>query len=118
MTAASPPELLALAEASAREAGALLLRLRAQVTNVRTKSSATDMVSDADRASERLIIERLLAARPHDGILGEEGGERTGSSGVRWVIDRVPGTRAPAYRLPSLRDSRTTTPQSRSDDRH
>src|SRR5439155_25888194 len=68
--------LLVLAAQAAREAGALLLRLQHVArTEVGTKSSATDMVTDADRASERLIVERLLAARPGDAILGEEGGD-------------------------------------------
>lgn len=100
VTDATPRELLALAEATAREAGALLLRARAAgASGVETKSSATDMVSDADRASERLIVERLRAVRPHDGILGEEGGASTGSSGVRWVIDPLDGTTNYLYGL-------------------
>lgn len=61
-------------------------------TMVATKSSGTDMVTEVDRASEALIVERLLAARPDDGLLGEEGSERAGSSGVTWVIDPLDGT--------------------------
>lgn len=96
--------LLALAESAAREAGALLQRMQADVRGIRgieTKSSATDMVSDADRASERLIVERILAARPDDAVLGEEGGERAGSSGVRWVIDPLDGTTNYLYGVPA-----------------
>jgi myo-inositol-1(or 4)-monophosphatase len=86
--------LLALAEAAARDAGALLLRLQTVArTEVGTKSSQTDMVTDADRASERLIVDRIRAERPHDGILGEEGAAASGGSeGVRWVIDPLDGT--------------------------
>jgi myo-inositol-1(or 4)-monophosphatase len=65
-----------------------------------TKSSRTDMVSDADRASERLIVERILAARPDDAFLGEESGEHAGTSGVRWVIDPLDGTTNYLYRVP------------------
>ena len=43
-----------------------------------TKSSATDMVSQMDRMTEQLIVDHLLAVRPADGILGEEGGEHHG----------------------------------------
>jgi myo-inositol-1(or 4)-monophosphatase len=50
------------------------------------------MVSALDRASEQLIVDALLAERPHDGVLGEEGSERSGTSGVRWVIDPLDGT--------------------------
>jgi myo-inositol-1(or 4)-monophosphatase len=49
-------------------------------------------VSEADHAAERLIRERLQAARPGDGVLGEEGGDHAGTSGVRWVVDPLDGT--------------------------
>jgi fructose-1,6-bisphosphatase/inositol monophosphatase family enzyme len=85
--------LLRLAEDIAVEAGALLRagldRAREQVG---TKSTGTDMVTEMDRAAEALIVERLLAARPDDGILGEEGTDRPGTSGLRWVVDPLDGT--------------------------
>jgi myo-inositol-1(or 4)-monophosphatase len=59
---------------------------------VTAKSSPTDLVSEADHAAERLIRDRLAAARPGDGFLGEEGGNATGSSGLRWVVDPLDGT--------------------------
>jgi len=65
-----------------------------------SKSTATDMVSEMDRASERLIVEALLAARPDDGIVGEEGAARAGTSGLRWVIDPLDGTTNYLYGLP------------------
>ena len=58
------------------------------------------MVSEMDRASERLIVSSLLAARPGDGIVGEEGSESAGTSGVRWVIDPLDGTTNYLYDLP------------------
>lgn len=57
-----------------------------------TKSSTTDPVTEIDRASERVIVEHLLAARPDDGVLGEEGSDLPSRSGVRWVIDPLDGT--------------------------
>ena len=88
-----PVELLDLAAGLAREAGALLVELHAtRPRHVGTKSTLTDMVTEMDRASERLIVEGLLAARPDDGVLGEEGTARDGSSGVRWIIDPLDGT--------------------------
>ena len=60
--------------------------------NVTAKSSPTDLVSEADHAAERLIRERLAAARPGDGFLGEEGGDERGTSGLRWVVDPLDGT--------------------------
>lgn len=86
-------ELLELALAVAREAGELVrARREIGVRVAATKSSATDMVTEADRASEALIVERILAARPDDGLLGEEGSDTAGTSGVRWVVDPIDGT--------------------------
>ena len=91
--AADPTHLLALAERLAADAAALLVdglgRARASVD---TKSTGTDMVTEMDRASERLIVEGLIAARPDDGILGEEGTDHAGTTGVRWVVDPLDGT--------------------------
>jgi myo-inositol-1(or 4)-monophosphatase len=82
-----------LAESVAREAGAQLREAFAGPgVNVQAKSSPTDLVSEADHAAERLIRERLAAARPGDGILGEEGSDEQGTSGVRWVVDPLDGT--------------------------
>jgi myo-inositol-1(or 4)-monophosphatase len=86
-------ELLALALAVAREAAELVRARREEGVQVAaTKSSATDVVTEADRASEELIRERVLAARPGDGFLGEEGSDTAGTSGVRWVVDPIDGT--------------------------
>jgi myo-inositol-1(or 4)-monophosphatase len=59
---------------------------------VREKTSAADLVTDVDREAERVVVEGILAERPDDGILGEEGTDRTGATGVRWVIDPLDGT--------------------------
>jgi histidinol-phosphatase len=84
---------LALAEDVAREAGALLRDLATRARpEVSAKSTPTDLVSAADLAAERLIRERLAAARPGDGVLGEEGGDAAGTSGRRWVVDPLDGT--------------------------
>ncbi len=91
----TPPEpaaLLELAVDVAREAAELVSRGRASAEQVAAKSSPTDVVTAVDRASERLITARLLEARPDDGLLGEEGADRAGSSGVRWVVDPIDGT--------------------------
>jgi myo-inositol-1(or 4)-monophosphatase len=88
-----PADLLALAVETAEAAGRLLLeRFRAPARGVERKSSSTDMVSDADRDAEALIRERLRGVRQYDAIVGEEGGEEDGSSGLRWVIDPLDGT--------------------------
>jgi myo-inositol-1(or 4)-monophosphatase len=89
-----------LAVAVAVEAGELLGAALAGTRTVATKSTGTDMVTEMDRASEALIVERITAARPDDAILGEEGADRPGSSGVRWVIDPLDGTTNYLYRLP------------------
>lgn len=58
-----------------------------------SKSSPTDLVSEADLASERAIRAVIGARRPDDGLLGEEGtGDVAGSTGLRWVVDPLDGT--------------------------
>ncbi|MCK5927772.1 MAG: inositol monophosphatase [Nocardioides sp.] len=83
-------EMLSVAVETAIEAGGLLMG--SAFGTVAEKSSANDLVTDMDIASEALICERLLTSRPLDGVLGEECGEHVGSSTVRWVIDPLDGT--------------------------
>ena len=98
-----PDELCRLATELAEEAGALLLAGQDRVrTTIETKSTGTDMVTEMDRASERLIVDALVARRPDDAILGEEGAAREGTSGVRWVIDPLDGTTNYLYGFPSF----------------
>jgi myo-inositol-1(or 4)-monophosphatase len=100
---ADPGELLALATDLARRAAALLVdgldRVRSSID---TKSSGTDLVTEMDRASEALIVAGILAARPDDGIVGEEGTDRAGTSGVRWIIDPLDGTTNYVYGHPGF----------------
>lgn len=96
-------ELLDLAREAATAAAVLLReRFGAPRTGVGTKSTATDMVTDADRAAELLIISRLLGARPDDGVLAEESGEVEGTSGLRWVIDPLDGTTNFVFGIPHI----------------
>ena len=57
-----------------------------------SKSSATDLVSAADRETEQIIVSLLADERPDDGVLGEEGATRSSSSGINWIIDPIDGT--------------------------
>ena len=101
-TAADPLDLMALAESVAREAGRLVVEERPHGLEVAdTKTTSTDIVTEMDRRSERLIVERLTAARPDDGFLGEEGAQREGTSGVRWVVDPIDGTVNYLYDIPA-----------------
>jgi myo-inositol-1(or 4)-monophosphatase len=79
---------------AARAAGELLRERFAlgEQREVLSKSTPTDLVSEADLAAERTIRELLAKLRPEDGFLGEESGEETGSSGLRWVVDPLDGT--------------------------
>jgi len=99
---ADPTELLALATSLAADAAQLLRDGLDHVHDVDTKSSLTDMVTASDRASERLIVDGIRAARPDDGILGEEGTADPGTSGVRWVVDPLDGTTNFFYGLPAF----------------
>lgn len=90
---ARPADLLALARPIATEVGEHLVRsLAGSGPEISTKSTATDLVTDLDRWAEQHIVERLLSARPDDGVLGEEGADRPGTSGVTWCIDPIDGT--------------------------
>ncbi len=87
-------ELLDVAIEAATMAGGLLLERarRGLERDVASKSTPTDLVSDADLAAERALRELLSSRRPEDGFLGEEGGSAEGSSGLRWVVDPLDGT--------------------------
>jgi len=94
-------DLLELAISTADAAGVMLIDKRpADVRVAATKSSPTDVVTEMDRAAERLIIERIRASRPDDAFLGEEGGAETGASNVRWIVDPIDGTVNYLYGLP------------------
>jgi histidinol-phosphatase len=76
----------------ARRAGELALRHAAK--GVRSEDKADDSpVTVADRECERLIVSELRAAFPGDGFLGEEGARDDGTSGRRWIVDPIDGTR-------------------------
>jgi myo-inositol-1(or 4)-monophosphatase len=81
--------------------GLLLERYGGPAQGVESKSSATDLVSEADRASEAAVRDLLARERPQDGLLAEEGSERDGSSGRRWVIDPLDGTINYLYGFPA-----------------
>jgi myo-inositol-1(or 4)-monophosphatase len=102
---ADPAALLILAAETASAAATFLREGREGLGSaggdLTTKSSPTDIVTAMDRAAESMIVERLLDQRPDDGVLGEEGANRAGPSGVRWVIDPIDGTVNYLYRLPS-----------------
>lgn len=95
-------ELARLAIEVARGAGEVVRAGRASAVSsqlagregfaTQTKTSATDVVTAVDRASERYIADALRQARPLDGMLGEEGTDVPGASGVRWVVDPIDGT--------------------------
>jgi len=77
----------------ARKAGAVVLRHYQQALSVERKADRTP-VTAADRAAEELMREEIRASYPEDGVLGEEYGEIAGSSGMRWVLDPIDGTKS------------------------
>jgi myo-inositol-1(or 4)-monophosphatase len=98
------PDLVALRDVAVTVAIEAAELLSASVdddrTDVDTKSTSTDMVTDMDRASEALLVRRLQELRPDDGIVGEEGAAHPGTSGVVWVVDPLDGTTNYLYRYP------------------
>lgn len=98
---AAPRELLELATEAAHRAGAVLLeRFGSEATGVRTKSTETDLVSDADTAAERAIFETISAVRPRDGWVAEEGTSAVSATGVTWIADPLDGTVNYLFRIP------------------
>ncbi|MFC3894101.1 inositol monophosphatase family protein [Lentzea rhizosphaerae] len=95
-----PRPLVDIATAIGREAGALVQRMRASaVVSFDTKSTSTDVVTAADRASEQLVRTRLSELRPGEPVLGEEeGGEVV--DGLTWVVDPIDGTVNYLYGIP------------------
>lgn len=91
---------LAFALASAREAGDVTLEyFGSERIGLETKADGSE-VTRADREAERLLLERIRATFPDDGILGEETGETAGKSGRRWILDPVDGTKSFAHGVP------------------
>jgi myo-inositol-1(or 4)-monophosphatase len=94
-------ELLEIARNLAQEVGEMIVGARTgDVTVASTKSSDIDPVTAIDIAAERLLRERLAALRPDDAVLGEEGVDSPGTSGVTWVLDPIDGTVNYLYGLP------------------
>ena len=85
-------DLAALAVDLARGAAEVVRAGTADHGPVFAKSDAVDLVTRVDRDTERWLVEQIGRSRPDDGVLGEEGGERPGRSGVRWVLDPIDGT--------------------------
>jgi histidinol phosphatase-like enzyme (inositol monophosphatase family) len=88
------PELVVEARDLVRAAGELTLRwFRSASLAVEWKPDGTP-VTEADRAAERLVREELARRHPGDGVLGEEEGEAAGTTGRRWILDPIDGTKA------------------------
>jgi len=88
-------DLLSLAWQAAAAAGSVLLAERPRVMAegaIATKSSDTNPVTRADGAAQQVIVDMIIKARPRDAIFAEEGLDRSGDSGWRWVVDPLDGT--------------------------
>jgi myo-inositol-1(or 4)-monophosphatase len=108
-------QLCDLASRLAVAAGDLVFEGRKHgLTSISTKSSDTDVVTEYDRASEHLIVEGLRAERPDDAVVGEEGTDAAGASGIRWLIDPIDGTTNYQYDLPGYAVSIAALAQDRS----
>ena len=96
MDARQLDQRLEAAVSIAEAAGAIALRYfrRPLAVDDKGEGGAFDPVTAADREIERQMREQLAAQYPQDGVYGEEESERGGSSGFRWIIDPIDGTRA------------------------
>ncbi|MBV9098832.1 MAG: inositol monophosphatase [Frankiaceae bacterium] len=96
---ADPAELLALAERLATAAAAEL-RKRPDDLQTGAKSTPTDAVTVMDRRAERIILDGLASARPHDRIVAEESGDNDRDAEVTWYVDPLDGTVNYLYGIP------------------
>jgi histidinol phosphatase-like enzyme (inositol monophosphatase family) len=85
---------LELAIAASKEAGRLTLQYFQQDNFAVERKADASPVTIADRSAEQLLRERIAAAFPSDGVLGEELGTIEGSSGFRWILDPIDGTKS------------------------
>ena len=99
VTANSRSEFLPEISAIAREAGKVLMDYFPRNIGFEYKGEA-DLVTDADRASEKLIVSRLHQRWPEHSIVGEEGSRRPGDSSYRWYVDPLDGTTNFAHGYP------------------
>jgi histidinol phosphatase-like enzyme (inositol monophosphatase family) len=91
---------LVLAVEAAREAGRLTLEyFRRDDLDIELKCDDTP-VTAADRHAEELLRHRIAAAFPNDAILGEEFPEQSGTSGFRWILDPIDGTKSFIHGIP------------------
>jgi histidinol phosphatase-like enzyme (inositol monophosphatase family) len=103
MSSTSDPRLsprLSLALDAARQAGQHTLRYFRRTELVVDRKADASPVTVADREAEILLRQRIAAAFPDDGILGEEFPERGGSSGYRWILDPIDGTKSFIHGVP------------------
>lgn len=94
-------ELLSIAQHAARLAAAVHRAARHGPLGIDTKSSPADLVTAVDREAEQQLVTAIRQARPHDAILGEEGTNMSGTSGVCWVLDPLDGTTNFVYGYPA-----------------
>src|SRR3954465_13739557 len=100
VAAMSPDDLLAIAREAAEAAAPLLLERFGTERALASKSTPTDLVSEADLAAERAIRAVLAARVPDDAIMAEEGDDVAGTSGRRWIVDPLDGTVNYLYGIP------------------
>jgi histidinol-phosphatase len=92
--AAEVTRRLEVAIAAGKEAGGLTLRYFQQDNFEVERKSDASPVTIADRSAEQLLRERIAAAFQRDGVLGEEFGTTTGTSGFNWILDPIDGTKS------------------------
>jgi len=101
LAAFTATDALEIAVGAARAAAEILVdRFRGPAVGVRSKSTATDLVSEADERAEQAVVAYLRARRPHDGLVAEEGSSSESLTGFRWLVDPLDGTINYLYGVP------------------
>ncbi|MBJ6765398.1 inositol monophosphatase [Myxococcaceae bacterium JPH2] len=99
MASETPSALRRTAEEGARLAGRVLAERFHGERSIEFKGGI-DLVTDADRASEEVLLAFLRERHPHHAILAEESGATQGASGLRWLVDPLDGTTNYSHHVP------------------
>src|SRR5512133_2653264 len=99
MTVSAKSDIVSRAAQIAREAGALLMTFFERRIGYTYKGDV-DLVTEADKASETMVVSRLRESFPQHDIVGEEGTRDATGSDYRWYVDPLDGTTNFAHGFP------------------
>ena len=95
-------KILDVAISAAKESGEYIFHRMGKIKEVSRKRGFNDLVTDVDKGSEKIIIDKIKKSFPEHSILAEESGEHDAGDNIKWVIDPLDGTTNYAHAFPSF----------------